>query len=100
MARYQIDDVIVDAKNATDVWKEDTRWNGRNHIGIMTGSQWDRQTLRRSAKGHYWIEHVSAWQGSQPTAWFVTDEEAALWLLACGHELPEALEKYEEKLVE
>jgi hypothetical protein len=105
MARYTIEtddgtEVVVDTANATDSWKEETRWNGNNHISRATGSQWEHETLYRSAKGRYWIEHTSQWQGSTDTARFVDEREAAVWLLRNEHDLPEALEAYADEVTE
>lgn len=92
MSRYQMDDgSVVDTKNATAHWEEDTRWDGRNRISVATGSQWIHQTLYRSRKGRYYLETVSQWQGSTPRAEWVSNHEAARWLLANGEELPDDL---------
>jgi hypothetical protein len=92
MARYRMDDgTIVDTKRATQSWDEDTRWNGKNHISVNTGSQWDHQRLYRSAKGRYWIECWSQWQGSLPHAEWLDRVEAAKWFLLNDYEVPEEL---------
>lgn len=105
MARYKIetDDgnlTVVETKNAQDHWDEETRWDGNNHISRATGSQWEHETLYLSAKGRWYIEHTSQWQGSTPSARFVSPEEAATWLLANEHDLPEALESAGEAVSE
>ena len=101
MAKYQMEDnSIVNTEKALSSWKEDTRWDGRNHISVNTGSQWNHETLYLSRKERYYIVHESAWQGSLPHASFIDDEDAAHWLLANGHELPEALMEFEEKITE
>jgi uncharacterized protein YxjI len=97
MARYTIEDgdgnqTVVDTTKATDHWEEETQWDGRNHISRATGSQWEHETLYRSAKGRFYVEHTSQWQGSTDTARFVSAKEAAAWLLANEHDLPEELE--------
>jgi hypothetical protein len=69
MARYQMDDgMIVDTERAKDQWKEETRWDGNNHVSIPTGSQWDHETLYLRSKGRYWLERTSQWQGRPNTA--------------------------------
>lgn len=101
MARYQMDDgTVVDTKNATDVWEEATEWDGRNHISKATGSQWEHQTLYRSRKGRYYVVHSSQWQGRRSHAEWVSNHEAARWLLANDEELPEELAKLEEEIAE
>ena len=94
------DGTVVDTKNATQHWNEDTRWNGNNHISVATGSQWEHQTLYRSRRGRYYIEHESQWQGSTPSAEWVSNEEAARWLLANNETVPEELEAVAESVSE
>ncbi len=105
MSRYSIEtddgaSVIVDTANAQASWEEATRWNGSNHISVATGSQWEHETLYRSAKGRYYIEHTSQWQGSTPSARFVSEEEAARWLLANERDLPDDLAALEGQVSE
>ena len=97
MARYTIESddgntVVVDTANARAHWGEETRWNGNNHISKATGSQWEHETLYLSAKGRWYVEHTSQWQGSTDTARFVDAREAAAWLLRNDHDLPAELE--------
>lgn len=91
MSRYDLDGVIVDTDNAAKHWGESTRFDGRNHVSMATGSQWEHETLYLSAKGRYYIESTSQWQGSTPGARFVTNEEAARWLLLNERNLPKDL---------
>lgn len=103
MAKYRMDDgTVVDTDRATEKWEEDTFWDGRNHISKATGSQWEHQTLYRSRKGRYYVEHVSQWQGSRPHVEWVSPEEATRWLLANGEEktIPEDLQKFVEEVIE
>ncbi len=101
MAKYTMEDgTIVDTSKAKSTWEEDTRWNGNNHISVNTGSQWNHETLYLSRKGRYYVVHDSQWQGSTPHAEYVTDEDAAHWLLANGEPLPEALMAFSEAIEE
>ena len=101
MTRYKMDDgIIVDTDLATAVWQEATDCDGNNHISRATGSQWEHETLYRSAKGRYYIERTSQWSGSRPSAAWVEPEEAAAWLLAMDKDLPEDLAEYEDGLIE
>ncbi len=101
MARYQMDDdVIVDTDNAQQEWEETTDWNGNNHISRATGSQWAHETLYKSAKGRYYIESTSQYQGSLPTARWLTPQEAARWLLLMDENLPQDLEALAEEVSE
>ena len=91
---------IVDTDKAQQSWEEETDWNGNNHISRATGDQWLHETLYKSSKGRYYIVHESQWQGSLPSARFVSDKEAAAWLSLNEHELPADLEEHESKVVE
>ena len=98
---YQMDDgAVVDTERALDCWQEESDWNGNNHISRATGSQWEHETLYKSTKGRYYVEHVSQWQGSLPYAFFLSPEAAALWLLNNGHPLPEDLAEHEAAICE
>jgi hypothetical protein len=58
--RYKMDNgSVVDTDLAKKFWAEDTTWDGHNHIGVMTHSQWDHQTLYQSRKGRFYVEHTS-----------------------------------------
>jgi hypothetical protein len=106
MSRYQMSDgTVVDTKNATASWGESTRWDGHNHISVATGSQWEHQTLYRSRKGRYYVEHTSRRDGSTPGAEWVSLEEACRWLLANEHSpedenFPEDLKDHIDKVSE
>jgi hypothetical protein len=50
MAKFRTDgDTVVDAEKATTVDRDDTFWDGRNHISKPTGSEWN--SARRSRQG-------------------------------------------------
>lgn len=101
MATYRMEDgTIVKTENATASWEEATRWDGRNRISRATGSQWESETLYRSRRGRYWIEHTSQWQGSTPWAEWVSPQRAAAWLLANDHEVPDDLRDAAEQIEE
>jgi len=91
---------VVDTDKATEQWQEAERWDGRNHVSKATGSQWEHETLYRSAKGRYWVEHTSQYQGSLPYAFLLSNEDAARWLLANDHNLPEDLKAAGEDISE
>jgi len=101
MSKYKMNDgTVIDTERATQSWEEETEWDGRNHISKATGSQWEHEKLYRSRKGRYYVERTSQWQGSRPHVQWVSDEAAATWLLANGHELPDDLEHLESEIVE
>ena len=98
---YRMDDgTIVKTENATASWDEATRWDGSNQISIATGSQWQHETLHRSRKNRYWIEHTSQMQGTRDRAEWVGDHAAAQWLMANGHDLPGDLKALEAEVSE
>lgn len=79
-------------------YEEDTYWNGNNHISKATGSQWNHEDLYRSRKGK-WIKHTwSQMQGSGETWEIVSKNEAAEWLIANEHEIPDDLGDIAESL--
>ncbi len=89
MSVYKMDDgTIVRTERAQNSWEESTHWDGHNHVSDATGSQWEHETLYLSAKGRWYVEHTSQWQGSEPSARYVDDREAAAWLLSCDHDVP------------
>jgi len=99
--RYRMQDgTIVDTEKASRFWKEDTFWDGNNRCSVNTGSQWKHQMLYRSRKGRYYIEHVSAWQGSHPHCEWVSEHEAARWLILNNEELPEELAHLADEVTE
>ena len=101
MATYRMDDgTVVKTENAKQSWKEDTNWNGNNHISVATGSQWNHEQLYCSRRGRYWIESWSAWQGTSAHAEWISNRAAAQWLLANDHELPEDLKDLENEVSE
>jgi hypothetical protein len=101
MARYRMDDgTVVDTANATKSWDEARDHDGRNHISRATGSQWDHETLYRSRRGRYYLEHDSQWQGSRPWAEWLSNQRAAAWLALNSHEIPDELRTAAEAVTE
>lgn len=98
--KFRIDGAIVNTDSASQSWDEDTRWDGNNHISLATGSQWNHETLYRSRKGRYYLVRNSQWQGSTRSADFLSREDAATWILAMGHELPDDLAELLETIEE
>jgi hypothetical protein len=89
MTKYKMSDgMVVDTDNATAQWAEATRWDGQNHVSVPTASQWNHQALYRSRRGRYYVVRWSQWQGSVPAAEWVSNEEAARWLVLNAHALP------------
>ena len=102
MSTYRMSDgMVVKTENASLTWDEKTRWNGSNHISVATGSQWDHETLYRSRKGRYYIEHISQWQGSEPHAEWISDEEAVRWMITNDCEdIPDELKPLVDDIID
>jgi hypothetical protein len=102
MAIYKMDGgIVVNTDNATKSWRESQRFDGRNMISVATGTQWDHETLYRSRKGRYYVEHDSQYQGSLSYAEWISNHEAVRWLIANGYlELPDDLKTLEEEVCE
>ena len=82
MARQTLTDgsgVWFDTKAAV-CFGEETRWDGRNHISVATGSQWEHEDLYYTKSGKWVLHHWSQWQGSAPSWAEVTEAEAVRWL--------------------
>ena len=83
MARYRMTDgSIVDTTNASASWGPSA-----------TDPYGRRQTLYRSRRGRYYVEHVYQWRGTgDGWAEWLSEHEATRWLLVNWHVLPQALE--------
>jgi len=92
--------VIFDTERAAATWEEASDWNGSNHISRATGSQWNHETLHKSAKGRYYVVRSSNIQGSQDEMEILSPREAAAWLLLNDHDLPDDLRELEGGVVE
>lgn len=101
MSKYRMQDgTVIDTDQSTARWDEATEWDGSNHISRATGSQWLHQVLYRSRKGRYYTLHTSQWQGSRDHIEWVSNEDAARWLLANNRELPDDLRQLEAEVSE
>jgi hypothetical protein len=81
---------------ATHILEEDTRWNGQNMIGVISGMQINRAQLYRTSGGR-WVEHQDHRpEYNGPNVWrFLTDDQAREWMLKSGGtEAEEALDKW------
>lgn len=74
-----------DIEKATE-FKEDSKWNGNNHISVNTGSQWDHQQLYLTASGNWILNSWSQWQGSIESYIIISTQEAAVWLSRNGYD--------------
>lgn len=81
--RYRVGHFDLDA--AEHILEEDTRWNGQNMVGKLSGMQTNRAQLYRTAGGR-WVEHADhSLEFNGPNIWrFLTDEQARDWMLKSG----------------
>ena len=71
---------------------ESTFWDGDNNVSFATGSEWDHETLYRTADDQ-WVKHFTSQYEGRGESWAILDpEEAYTWLLQNGHE--EAVPEY------
>lgn len=64
-----------------DGFKEDTFWNGNNHISKATGSQWEHEYLFLTKGGVFVLHSFSDYQGSIESYEIISKEEAARWFV-------------------
>jgi hypothetical protein len=101
MSTYRMSDgTVVRTENAKASWDEETWHDGSNMISRATGSQWRHETLYKSRRGRYWVEHISNYQGSVDRAEWISNEEAARWLIHQDYELPDDLKALESEVSE
>ena len=100
MVKFQVEGAIFDTERAAATWEEATDSNGSNHISRVTGSQWNHETLHKSAKGRYYKVMSSNVLGCQDEMEILSPREAAAWLILNDHELPEDLAGLADELVE
>ncbi len=101
MATYRMQDgTVVKTENAVESWNEASDWNGSNHIGRSSCSQWHDHTMHKSKKNRYWLEKRSRVQGESEYAEWLSPEEATRWLMLNDIELPDDLKQYEEQVSE
>ena len=101
MARYRMSDgTIVDTDNSSKNWDEAQDHDGQNWISRHTGTQWNHERLFRSRKGRYYIERSSDWQGTTSACEWISNEEAARWLLLAEVTLPDELATLESEVME
>lgn len=86
---YPMDDgTIVKTRNAVQSWEE------------KRNEEWTHETLHKSRKGRYWLEHVTQFAGEKDWAEWISNRRAVQWLAKNGHELPEGLKTLETEIEE
>lgn len=72
-----------DAEKA-ELFKEETYWNGNNHISKATGSQWNHEYMYITKSGVFVLNCWSNYQGSVETYEEVSKNYAAEWFAKQG----------------
>lgn len=67
-----------------EVYKENTQWDGRNHISLATGSQWDHEAIYVTKGGKFILKHWSNIQGTRETYEIISSSQAAEWFAKQG----------------
>ena len=89
MGRQRLEDGRWFETSKAKRYLETCSFDGRNMISDATGSQWEHEVLYRTAGGQWILRHWSQWEGRRETWTEVDVEDAARWLVACGHDVPE-----------
>ena len=66
------------------LFKEDTRWDGDNHISVPTRSQWNHEWLYYTKSGKWVLNCFSAYQGTLETHEQISEQDAVEWLILNG----------------
>lgn len=74
------------------LFKEDTRFDGRNQISVPTGSQWEHQWLYYTKSGKWVLNEFSNYQGSLESYAQISEDEAVTWLIQNGYSTTDDLE--------
>lgn len=73
-----------DADKAIE-FAEATWWDGSNHISVITGSQWEHETLFYTRSGNWVLRFASCYQGTPTTYTQVSEQDAVDWLITNDH---------------
>lgn len=66
-------------------YEEAARWDGHNYVSEATGSQWDHETLYRTATGRYVLHRWSQRQGVGESYIELPQADGDAWLVAQDH---------------
>lgn len=67
--------------DSATLYKEDTRWNGNNHVSVNAVGPHGHQALYRTKGGRWVLNSWSDYQGSEDRYEFIDDQTAKDWLL-------------------
>lgn len=79
-------DGYFDLDAATEIIKEDTRFDGNNHVSVHNLGRWGHQRLIRTARGRWVLDHWSQFVGEERLVSYITDDQARDWLLVNGND--------------
>jgi hypothetical protein len=91
MGRFAMERIKVgkgrwfDIETATK-FKAATYFDGHNHCDVNTKSQWHHEVLYRTAKGAWWLQTWSNYEGVNDTWNELSEAEAHAWLLNNDHD--------------
>ena len=85
MAKVTLDDGRWFETEEAKLYKNDTDWNGQNHVSVVTGSQFHHQWLYRTKSGLWILNCWSNYQNEIETYSEISEAEAEQWLLRNGH---------------
>ena len=83
-AENEYDETTLEGWFNTDsatLYKEDTRWDGNNHVSVNPVGQHGHQALYRTKGGRWVLNTWSDWQGSEDRYSFIDDATAKDWLI-------------------
>lgn len=83
---------------AAILFKEDTRWDGRNQISVPTGSQWEHEYLYYTKSGKWVLNDWSNYQGRLEGYKQIDESEAIAWLVQNRCFEDEAMQKLPENV--
>lgn len=76
----------------SEVYKEETRWDGHNWISVATDNQFHHERIHKTAMGKWVLNKWSDFQGTKQTYEVIDESEVVVWFLNQGMDLPEELE--------
>lgn len=81
---------------AMSSWQE---CRGADGTGRSSGNKWDIETLHRSKKERFYIEHTSS-ADKRPWAEWIDTRRAAAWLLLNDYDLPDDVRHLRDEITE
>ena len=91
MSKYEIEGSTVDTTKAINNWPDKTEKNKRGYVSKSTGSTIHRETLYRTRRGRFYLEHKSKNIEETPWAEWISPERAMKFLQLNDYIVPEYL---------